>query len=101
MLPSWFSVNNWHQLVHYAVSPACANAGNVAGCGSTNALTVGTSTAVRALVIASGSAIGSQMRPCAAAADCLDDAETLNGDSIFVTPTSSATNNDRLAIVAP
>jgi type II secretory pathway pseudopilin PulG len=74
-LPLWFSANNWHQLIFYAVSPLCISAATAASCISTGGLTVLT--------------------------DCLEDAENLNGDSVFQQPALSASNNDRLVIVAP
>lgn len=101
-MPTWFSANNWHHLIFYAVSPLCTSAATSAACISTGGLTVsGVSTNTRALLIISGRAFTGQARPCTTLSDCLDDAENRNGDSVFERPILSSSNNDRLIIVAP
>lgn len=102
VVPPWFFANNWQEVIFYAVSPLCTDTANAAQCISVGGLNVsGSSSNVRALVIASGRGLAGQVRPCVAAADCLEDAENTNGDDNFVTPVLSATDNDRLAIVSP
>ncbi len=98
----WFSNNNWHHYLYYAVSPNCTNAAMAAACSAGGGLTVNSkSTSVRALLIATGRAYSVQNRPCATASDCLEDAENTNGDTVFTVPVASSTNNDQLIIVSP
>lgn len=101
-LPSWFSANNWHQSIFYAVSSLCASAATAASCKASGGLTVtGVSNTARALLVISGRAYSGQARPCTALADCLEDSENQNGDTVFQSPSLSASNNDRLVLVAP
>jgi hypothetical protein len=102
-LPDWFALNNWNQVVHYAVSGWCAstNPSDISLCASSGGLTVtGMTTTARALVIAAGRGLGVQSRPCGAASDCLEDAENTNGNTVYVPPARSDSNNDRLLIVS-
>ncbi len=100
--PPWFITSNWHQYIFYAVSSDCTSAATAAACIASGGLTVsGVSTNARALLIISGRAYTGQARPCATLNDCLEDAENINGDSVFQQPVLSATNNDRLIIVSP
>ena len=101
-LPNWFSANNWHQLIFYAVSPLCVSTATAASCQSTGGLSlIGGAGNVRSLLIVSGRAYTGQARPCVTALDCLEDDENRNGDSVFQSPSLSTTNNDRLVVVAP
>jgi hypothetical protein len=103
-IPNWFFLHEWHKLVFYAVSTNCARNDFFSSllCVLSGGLTVtGVSTNARALVITTGRAYTGQTRPCAAVADCLDDADNTNGDTVFTKPTISPTNNDRMVIVAP
>ena len=88
-LPAWFAANKWNLVTHYGMDNACAL--TVTGI-STNACTV---------VFVTGRGNGTQVRPCANAANCLDDAENTNGDSIYVKPTRFPAGNDRMAVKCP
>lgn len=100
--PAWFDNNRWGNYLFYAVSPACASAATAATCITSGGLTVtGVSNNTRALIIATGRAYSGQSRPCVTVNDCLDDAENINGDNVFLRSTPSSTNNDQLRIVAP
>jgi hypothetical protein len=102
VLPNWFLNNNWHQSMFYAVSPLCVSAATASSCAATGGLTVsGVSTTARALLVISGRAFSGQARPCTALAHCLEDSENQNGDTVFQSPVLSASNNDRLVLVAP
>jgi type II secretory pathway pseudopilin PulG len=101
-LEAWFANNQWNNHVFYAVSAVCIDAASAAACAAAGSLTVtGKSSNSRALLIATGGAYTGQGRPCASVSDCLEDPENVNGDSVFVTPTASSTNNDQLIIVSP
>jgi hypothetical protein len=97
----WFFPNGWGQLTFYAVSPECTSAATTSTCLATGGLAVsGVSNNTRALLIGTGRAYAGQLRPCAAASDCLEAAENTNGDNVFLKPSSSP-SNDLLLIVAP
>jgi hypothetical protein len=112
-LPAWFGTNNWQQVTYYAVS-AC-RVGTVPIAIIQNAitticnvatpadLTVAGTPNIHAVVFTAGAAIAAlgQARPCANVSACLDDAANRDGNSIFVQPVASATNNDRVLIVWP
>jgi len=109
-LPAWFGTNNWQTVTYYAVS-AC-RVGTVGGfvqtfidslCATFGDLTVAGTPNVHAVVFTAGQAIAAlgQARPCANVSACLDDAANQDGNSTFVQPVASATNNDRVLIVRP
>ena len=111
-LPAWFGTNNWQTVIYYAVSPCrvggvplipiIQNAINNL-CTLFGDLTVAGTWPVDAVVFTAGQSIAAlgQARPCANVSACLDDGENRNGDSIFVQPVASTTNNDRVLIVWP
>lgn len=82
-LPAWFSANNWNLVTHYGMDNACV------------LQLTSISTAVCSVVIVTGRAMTGQTRPCANAANCLEDAENTNGDAIYAKP--SLASNDRMA----
>jgi hypothetical protein len=96
--PAWFITNQWDRFVHYAVTPNCSDLG-AAVCTSTSGTIVvtGLPAPVPAVVIVTGRALGSQVRPCPSVAHCLEAAENTNGDATFVL--SAPNSNDRLAVV--
>lgn len=102
--PPWFVPNNWHQLAFYAVAPACTAPGsnclNAGGFLTVNG-TPAPNNDKRAIVIVTGRGLSGQSRPCASVADCVEDAENINGNNVFVKPDLSPTDNDRLVIVSP
>lgn len=101
LVPPWFSSNNWYETLFYAVAPSCTSF-TVSPCdGSGGFLTVDGTPNIRAIVFAPGRALTGQNRPCAAATDCLEDAENTNGDSTYTQPVVSSTVNDRMVIVSP
>lgn len=62
--------NNWNLVTHYAMDNACEL--KVTGATTTGCI----------VVIVTGRALNSvQIRPCANAANCLEDAENSNGDT--------------------
>lgn len=88
-LPSWFSANNWNLVIHFGMDNTCA-------------LTVtGTTTNACTVVIVTGAALTAQVRPCANAANCLEDAENTNGNSVYVKPSRYPTSNNRMAVSCP
>ena len=101
--PAWFFANNWHLVTHYAVASACADTSAAAqsvctATGGAAALAVtNVSDAVRILVVASGPAREGQTRPCDSAAQCLEDAANVDGDTRYVRPSAWPASNDRLA----
>ncbi len=101
--PSWFTVNNWHELTYYTVAPACTN--TTLNCAGAGFLTVNNTQAPindkQALVIIAGRALTGQSRPCASVADCLEDPENTNLDDVYVKNAISPTFNDKFVIVAP
>jgi hypothetical protein len=109
-LPSWFSANNWHELLFYAVSSDCISVAGIALCNSLlgSPLTVGTASA-QALLISAGRTLSGQIRPCpdtssvpSCAPHYLDNVTAnTDGNSTFTMPVASATNNDQLLIVSP
>lgn len=100
--PAWFFDNDWHLLTFYAVAAACAEVAPASrtACTATGGAmpleVTGVSSHARALVIVSGPARGTQSRPCARAADCIDDAANADGDRQFVMPAAWPAANDRL-----
>jgi hypothetical protein len=100
--PPWFYNNSWENYLFYAVSSACTQAATEAICLASGGLTVtGLSTNAKALIIATGRAQTGQPQPCATVIDCLEDPENINGDTVFVRPAPSSSNNDHLRIVSP
>lgn len=104
-IPPWYTANNWHQLVFYAVAPACTAPGsnclNAGGFLTVNG-TPAPNNDKRAIVIVTGRRLSGQSpRPCASVADCVEDPENINGNNVFVKPDLSPADNDRLVIVSP
>lgn len=85
-LPAWFAPNNWNLLTHYGMDNACTLT-------VTGAITTGCT-----VVIVTGRAQPAQTRPCANAANCLEDAENTNGNTVYVKPSQFPTSNDRMAV---
>lgn len=84
-LPAWFAANNWNLVTHYGMDNACT-------------LTVGATTTACTVVFVTGRALNTQVHPCANAANCLEDAENTNGDTVYVKPSQYPTSNDRVAV---
>lgn len=99
--PTWFANNNWDQLIFYAVAPNCTIKNN-ATCAASGGLTVtNLSSNARGVLIGTGRAWTGQSRPCTTASNCLEDAENTNGDTTFVRPARSNSNNDNLMVISP
>ena len=98
--PPWFFTNNWHQVLFYAVAPACTNpaAPNCGGAGGF--LTVNGADNVRAAIISPGTTYTGQSRPCATISDCLEPPNSASYPA-FTHVTGTATINDRVVIVSP
>ncbi len=108
--PSWFIANNWHQLTFYSFSWLCSEwIATFLGswwCTSINIQSVynatwSSSTSARAVVIVTGRALTGQARPCTTATHCIDHNENTDADGVFYAAPVSATNNDRVVVVAP
>jgi type II secretory pathway pseudopilin PulG len=85
-LPSWFAANNWNLVTHYGMDNLCA-------------LTVtGTTTAACTVVIVTGGVRSGQTHPCINPTNCLEDAENVNGDTVYVKPSRYPASNDRMAV---
>jgi hypothetical protein len=52
----------------------------------------------RALVIVTGRAAGAQVHPCASEANCMEDLENTNNDTVYQKPSRFPTTNDRMAL---
>ncbi len=87
-------------LLPNAMNLATLNCANTAAGGY---LTVnGVSSSVEALVMSAGRRLGTQpARPCSTMSGCLEDAENVNADNVYVTPVRSSTNNDGLVVIGP
>jgi len=114
ILPTWFTANNWHQLMVYAVAPRCTNDCTtidvaLSNCNNTGAgpyLTVnGVGNNIQSLVFSASYRLGVQARPCNTITDCLEavngNNENINDDYVYMKPLRASTNNDSLVIVAP
>lgn len=99
--PAWFFGHNWHEILYYAVAPACTSYSGTPCDAAGGFLTVGSTSGVRAILFAPGRALTGQNRPCGAVADCLEDAENINGDAVYVKPVINPAANDRLVVVSP
>jgi type II secretory pathway pseudopilin PulG len=99
-VPDWFWNDAWHQVLFYAMAPACGNpsAPNCSGTGGF--LTVNGDGNVRAVIISPGIKIGAQNRPCTSVGDCLEPPNATSFPT-FSHVTGSITTNDRVVIVAP
>ena len=110
--PAWFTANNWHLVTHYALAPACTFplSNLVTQCaGAGGLLTVqgipAPNNDKRAIVIVTGRGLSGQLRPGGTSVtDYLEDPENTNGgdgDTVFIKPVLSPTDNDRLVVVSP
>jgi hypothetical protein len=103
--PNWFFANSWHQVAFYAVASKCAKPASPACSAAGGLITVNNypppNSNIQALVIMPGRAFAGQTRPCAAATDCLEDAENTDGDADFTKTAVTPTVNDRLLVVSP
>jgi type II secretory pathway pseudopilin PulG len=99
--PAWFFGHGWHEVLYYAVAPACTSYSGSPCDGAGGFLTVDGAGGVRALLFAPGRAFAGQGRPCSAPADCLEVPENINGDNAYVTPVLGESVNDRLIVVSP
>jgi hypothetical protein len=99
MLPSWFVVNGWDDLLFYAVSSNCTQGSACA----TGTLRVGAVENVNALVISTGAALTGQDRTILNLTGYMDSPENTDADLVFDavgTPITS-TYNDQMFIVKP
>jgi len=100
---SWLFVNQWNQVIYYAVGNSYVSGGSgacPAGCLSVNA-----TQNVAALFFMPGSPVGSVVRPTNSLPDYLEDTENRDGwgagaNDVYVTPTSVAHDRDRLYAIA-
>lgn len=99
--PAWFFGHNWHEIIYYAVAPACTSYTTTPCDGAGGLLTVNGAADIRTILMTPGLALAGQNRPCTAVADCLEDAENVNGDNVYVSPVLGPTVNDRLIVVSP
>jgi hypothetical protein len=89
--------------IQLCLVPTSVDPGSLA-CNNTGAgswLTVSGTGGIRSVVMPAGHRLGTQVRPCAGLADCLEDAENTDADDTYVRPVRSATNSDTLTVVAP
>lgn len=111
-LPTWYAQNQWQLLTHYGVSQACTNTSgwspalcDIAGgdpwgfFGVGPPLTIsGVTSYGRLVVLVSGPALGSEVHPCASAAQCLEDGANSDGNATYTKPSRLPTGNDRMAV---
>lgn len=95
----WLAYNEWYRFVYYAVAPAMLP-GASRDCAIDECLTVSRNGAainnVKAVLILSGSKIGSQNRPSADLSDYFENADNRDGNTMFVMDVVTPTSNDRL-----
>ncbi len=108
IFPSWFGVNNWQQVMYYAISPGYApGGGNTCNPlpGTPSCLTVngsGGGNDKRAVVVMTGAALASQVaHPNGALTNYLEGENATLANYIYENKTSSSTFNDQVIIVAP
>lgn len=101
VLSSWFTYNNWHLVVFFTVakqnlqnqglSPtACTT------CTATN-LTLDGKAIISAIVLTPGTPLGTITRPSNTVGDYIEDPANKDGkDDIYITPTATAFDRDRL-----
>jgi hypothetical protein len=74
-------------------------------CNNTSAggyLTVNGTGSIQAILISASYKLGTQVRPCNSASDCLEDAENIDTDDYaYVKPSRSSTNNDSFLQIRP
>lgn len=95
--PSWFWLNYWDYVIHYAVAQPCTTTSGGPCDGSGSFLTLDNIDNYRVLLIRQGIPNG-QTRPCTAPSQCLDDGENRDSDRDYITPVAG---NDRLTVIAP
>lgn len=108
-LPSWFGMNNWHQVMYYATSPGYAPGGGNA-CnplpGTPPCLTVNSSGGVNtnkpAVVVMTGKALASQApHHSSTLSNYLEGENKTPTDYIYENKTRSSIFNDQVIIVTP
>jgi len=95
--PPWFFANSWHLITYYSLAPACTPA--TPACGGAGFLTVNGMGTQHAIVIVGSRALGTQVRPCVVAADCIEQPSA--GVDQYTMQARTSTFNDRVMIVAP
>jgi hypothetical protein len=95
--PAWFFNNAWHLLTYYSLAPACTSA--TPTCSGAGFLTVNGTGGHHAIVIVGSRALGTQVRPCALAADCIEQPSA--GLDQYMMQARTNTYNDRVIVVAP
>lgn len=106
--PSWFSVNNWQQVMHYAISPGYVPGGTGA-CSALPAtpscLTIsgtGGGTNKRAAVVMTGRALsGQSAHPNGTLSNYLESENVTPADYTYENATRSSSFNDQVTSVAP
>lgn len=99
----WFTKNEWHKLVYYAIAPELAVSGTQI-CTSPNCLTInnlGTTPNYdkRAILILAGRPIGAQTHPSSTLSNYLESENASPVDSTFDILKQSSAFNDRVVIV--
>ncbi len=100
-VPNWFWTDKWHEVLFYAVAPACADPSATLCTGGGGYLSVNGAGNVRALVIAPGPVFPGQLRSLSAGIDNYLEPPNTTAFPAFTHATGSATINDRVIIVAP
>lgn len=82
-LPNWFMDNQWYKTIYYAIG----------------ALTLDGALGPQALFFMPGTPVGVIARPSGTLSDYLEDPENNDGDDVYVTPTSSSRDRDRIYVL--
>ena len=93
--PAWFVANNWHRLTYYSLAPACT--ATSVGCSGVGFLSVNGQGNFRAVVVVGSRVLSGQSRPCATAADCIEQPSA--GLDIYQRLAVSTTYNDKVATI--
>lgn len=100
-VPNWFWNEKWHEVLFYAVAPACADPAATLCAGAGGYLSVNGVGNVRALVITPGAVFPGQVRSLTAGIGNYLEPPNTTAFPAFTHAAGSATLNDRVIIVAP
>lgn len=99
---NWFTQNEWHKVIYYAISPGY-NAGGSATCAGAppSCLALDGSENIGALIVTMGKALAGKTHPSAISSDYLEGANATAANFIYENQARSSTFNDQIIVVAP
>ena len=99
---SWFTQNEWHKVMYYAISPGYNAGGNMFCTGSPPyCLALGEAENVGALIVTTGSARTGTIHPSTIIGDYLELENATPENFIYENKPRSSTFNDHVIVVAP